>query len=230
MIVRVCSCTLVLPSSSPNAPNSARSAGAITSPARMPRIDAPRPITSDSTITERITCRREAPSVRNSANSRVRCATVTVNVLKIRKLPTSRATPANTSSAVRMKPSASDRSCACFSACSLPVRTAKSRPPSSRLIAALSCSGDVPLSAATEMSSNPSWPVTRCASASVNSTRREPARFSESPTVATPATLYCLAGCWPCTVTVSPSWKSYLSAVALSMTTSSSLDGGPPSL
>ena len=128
MIVRVWSWMVVLPSSSPNAPNSARSAGAITSPARMPRIDAPRPITNDSAMTEFSTWRREAPSVRNRANSRVRWATVTVNVLKIRKLPTSSATPANTSSAVRMKPSASDRSCACFSACSLPVRTVKSRP------------------------------------------------------------------------------------------------------
>ncbi len=91
--------------------------------------------------------------MRNSANSRVRCATVTVKVLKMRKLPTSSATPANTSSAVRMKPSASDRSCACFSACSLPVRTAKSLVPSSLTIAALSSSGDVPLLAATEMSS-----------------------------------------------------------------------------
>ena len=50
---------------------------------------------------------REAPSTRSSANSFVRCATVTVNVLKIRKPPTSSATAANTSSAVRMKPSAS---------------------------------------------------------------------------------------------------------------------------
>ena len=90
--------------------------------------------------------------MRNSANSRVRWATVTENVLKIRKPPTSSATPAKTSSAVRMKPRASDRSCACFSACSLPVRTVKSRP-SSRAIAALSSSGEVPPAAATEMSS-----------------------------------------------------------------------------
>ena len=118
----------------------------------MPTIDAPTPMTTDSAITEPITCRREAPSVRNSANSRVRWATVTENVLKIRKPPTSSATPAKTSSAVRMKPRASDRSCACFSACSLPVRTVKSRP-SLRAIAALSSSGEVPPAAATEMSS-----------------------------------------------------------------------------
>ena len=45
-----------------------------------------------STSTERSTCAREAPSTRSSANSFVRCATVTVNVLKIKKPPTSSAT------------------------------------------------------------------------------------------------------------------------------------------
>ena len=76
----------------------------------MPTIDATSPITTDSAITELRICRRDAPSVRNSANSRERCATVTAKVLKIRKPPTSTATAANTSSAVRMKPSASERS------------------------------------------------------------------------------------------------------------------------
>ena len=118
----------------------------------MPISEASTPITNVSASTERSTWPREAPSVRSSANSFVRWATVTENVLKIRKLPTSSATAANTSSAVRMKPSASERSWACFSACSLPVRTANSLP-SSRAIAALSCSGEVPPAAATEMSS-----------------------------------------------------------------------------
>ena len=90
----------------------------------MPTIDATRPMTTDSAITERRIWPREAPSVRNSANSRERCATVTAKVLKIRKPPTSTATEANTSRKVRMKPSALDRSWAAFSACSLPVRTA----------------------------------------------------------------------------------------------------------
>ncbi len=52
MIVRVCSWMLVVPSSRPNAPNSARSAGAISRPSAMPTIDAPRPITNDSASTE----------------------------------------------------------------------------------------------------------------------------------------------------------------------------------
>ena len=48
--------------------------------------------------------------------------------------------------------------------------------------------------------------------------------------MATPETVYCLAGARPATVTVSPAWKSYLSAVALSIATSPSLVGGPPSV
>ena len=57
------------------------------------------PITSVSTITERSTCRREAPSVRSVANSRVRCATVIESVLKITNAPTNSAMPPNASSA-----------------------------------------------------------------------------------------------------------------------------------
>ena len=37
-------------------------------------------------------CRREAPSVRSSPNSRVRCATVIEKVLKMMKAPTTSAT------------------------------------------------------------------------------------------------------------------------------------------
>ena len=53
--------------------------------------------TSDSSITSRSTCRREAPSVRRVANSRVRCAIVIESELAITKAPTKRAMPANAS-------------------------------------------------------------------------------------------------------------------------------------
>ena len=43
------------------------------------------------------TCRRDAPIVRSSANSRVRCATVIENVLKMMNAPTKSAIPANAS-------------------------------------------------------------------------------------------------------------------------------------
>ena len=66
---------------------------------------APRtPSTSPSVSTERRIWRRLAPSVRSSANSRVRCATVIENVLKMMNAPTNSEMPANASSAVRRKP------------------------------------------------------------------------------------------------------------------------------
>ena len=151
-IVRGCSTVPEVPRSSPKPFISAATPGASSRPQAIPITEATKPMISVSVITERRICPREAPSVRRSANSRARWATVTLKVLKIRKPPTSSATAANTSSAVRMKPSASERSCACFSACSLPVRTANSLP-SSPAIADFSCFCDVPPAAATEMSS-----------------------------------------------------------------------------
>ncbi len=133
----------VVPRSMPPAFRIAASAGATPRPTSTPITEASSPTANVSTSTERITCRREAPSTRSSANSFVRCATVTVNVLKIRKPPTSSATPAKTSSAIRMKPSASERSCACCSAASLPVRTLKALP-SSFCSAALTSFGSLP--------------------------------------------------------------------------------------
>jgi hypothetical protein len=67
------------------------------SPAKRPTTEAPSPITSASRMTERSTCRREAPSVRSVANSRIRCATVIESVLKMTKAPTKSAMPANES-------------------------------------------------------------------------------------------------------------------------------------
>ena len=83
--VRGSSTVLVLPRSIPNEASSAARPGASARPAAMPSSDASTPITNVSASTERSTWPREAPSVRSSANSFVRCATVTLKVLKIRK-------------------------------------------------------------------------------------------------------------------------------------------------
>ena len=77
--------------------NSASSPFASPSPRNRPTTDARKPITKASRSTERSTCRREAPSVRSVANSRVRCATVIERVLKITKEPTNSAIPAKAS-------------------------------------------------------------------------------------------------------------------------------------
>ena len=66
-------------------------------PRKRPTTDATRPITSASRMTERSTCRLEAPIVRRVANSRVRCAIVIESEFAITKAPTKSATPANAS-------------------------------------------------------------------------------------------------------------------------------------
>ena len=66
-------------------------------PQEQPDEEASRPIAKPSSSTERMTWRREAPSVRSVANSRMRWATVIESVLKITKEPTSRAIPAKPS-------------------------------------------------------------------------------------------------------------------------------------
>ena len=66
-------------------------------PAASPMTEASRPMTTASISTEPITCRRLAPIARISASSRVRCATMIENVLRIRKMPTNSATPAKPS-------------------------------------------------------------------------------------------------------------------------------------
>ena len=139
----------VVPRSIPKAFSSAARPGASAIPTSTPSTEATTPTASVSISIERRTWRRDAPSTRSSASSFVRWATVTENVLKIRKPPTSSATAANTSRPVRRNPRALERSCACCCAASLPVRTLKSRP-SSRCSAALTLSGSP---AATEIES-----------------------------------------------------------------------------
>ena len=96
-IVRVANTVSVCGRSRFSARKSSFSPTASPRPANSPTSDAPRPITSASRITERSTCRREAPSVRRVANSRIRCATVIESVLKMTNAPTKRAIAANES-------------------------------------------------------------------------------------------------------------------------------------
>ena len=91
---------------------------AIPMPAMRPSADAINPVTNASTTTEVMTCRRLAPIARSSASSRVRCATMIENVLKMMNAPTNSAMNAKTSSAVRKNPSASCNCFACSSATS----------------------------------------------------------------------------------------------------------------
>ena len=103
MMVRLLSTRPSCGRSAPRALNSALMPCAVAMPSKMPRIDAIRPTISASSITERSTWPREAPIVRSSANSLVRCATVIENVLKMMNAPTNTAIPANTRSRMLRK-------------------------------------------------------------------------------------------------------------------------------
>ncbi len=65
-------------------------------PSAAPARAATVPTIAASARTERNTCRRPAPSVRNSASSLVRCPIMIENVFQITNAPTNSATPANT--------------------------------------------------------------------------------------------------------------------------------------
>ena len=81
------------------------------------------PMVSASSSTESSTWRRVAPSVRSSASSRARWATVIENVLKIRNAPTSTAMNANASRPVVRNQSPSRMSSPALSASCAAVRT-----------------------------------------------------------------------------------------------------------
>ena len=102
------------------------------------------PTTSDSMTTAVNTWRREAPSARSRADSRVRWATTIENVLWIVNVETSTATPAN----IRRKVSKKSRKSAAMSASSSAVRvvpvTASMPEGSVGWTAATSCSGETP--------------------------------------------------------------------------------------
>jgi hypothetical protein len=92
-IVRVATGVPELGRSRSSAANSDASPRARRMPIPRPISDAPKPISVPSRMTERSTCRREAPSVRRVASSRVRCAIVIESVLKMTNAPTKRAIP-----------------------------------------------------------------------------------------------------------------------------------------
>ena len=121
--VRTCTTVPLLGSVRPAALNSAKRPWANPSPASMPTTEATMPTARDSARIERSTWRRDAPSVRRVANSRVRWAIVIESELAITKLPTNRETPANTRRNVLRKDRKPLVAAASLVACAAPVRT-----------------------------------------------------------------------------------------------------------
>jgi hypothetical protein len=172
---------------SPNAPKSAESPFARPTPSARPAIEAARPITSASRATERMTWRREAPSVRSVANSRVRCATVMLSVLKITKAPTNSAIAPKASRNQRMKSTASETSFPSLSARASPLWTCAAAGRSGRTCA-ISASVETPGRAAIEIASNPVFPSTRRAVGTSKTAIVAPPSESTSPNLASPTT------------------------------------------
>ncbi len=96
-IVRVSSTSPLFGSVKPTASKSLKRPFASPMPASTPTIEASRPVTNASTITDHSTWRREAPIVRSVANSRMRWAIVIESELAMTKAPTKRAMPPNAS-------------------------------------------------------------------------------------------------------------------------------------
>ena len=95
--VRVANTSPLFGRVNPTASKSLNSPLASPSPTNSPTSEAIVPTTSASTMIERSTCRRLAPSVRSVASSRVRCAIVIESEFAITKLPTKSAMPPNAS-------------------------------------------------------------------------------------------------------------------------------------
>ena len=109
-------------------------------------------MTRPSATTERMTCLREAPSVRRVANSRVRWATVIDRVLKITNAPTSSAIAPKPSRKYLMIDIDLSSSAASSSAC-LALSLTCSVPGTSGATALTSSFADVPFAAEREIES-----------------------------------------------------------------------------
>ena len=95
--VRVANTVCPCGRSIPKVTNNLLSPFARARPRKSPITEPTTPMTNASMTTDHSTCRREAPSVRSVANSRIRCAMVMERVFAITKAPTKSAIPANAS-------------------------------------------------------------------------------------------------------------------------------------
>ncbi len=202
---------------------------AMPTPARTPTADANSPTTSASPTTEAITWRRLAPRVRNSASSRVRCATMIENVLKMRNAPTNSEIAANTSNAVWKNPRPSCSASACSSATAVLVRTSAPVGRTARTSASSERTSTPSSPRTLIVSTTPSFPSTRWAVARSKSASVAPPRLSAEPNPAIPTTRNVSGGPWKRIVSSSPTAIVFADAVPASITTSPSAAGGPPS-
>ena len=153
--VRVCRTVPFVGRSTPTALKKAFRPLASRKPQNSPTIAATRPVMKPSSNTERLTCLRDAPSVRSVASSRTRCATVIDSVLKITNDPTTSEIAAKASRKYLMIASPSFVSLESAAPCSAPVRTTAELSSSGRTSLATALSSTPSLAA---MKIESSWP------------------------------------------------------------------------
>jgi hypothetical protein len=132
-------------------------------PTKSPITEAITPTTRASKTTTRRTWRREAPSVRTVANSRARWATVIESVFAITKAPTNRATPPKASKAFWMKPVKPETFFSSCFACAVASRTWAVTGSSGRISLSTLVVGAPGFDCTRITSSLPSFPSRRCA-------------------------------------------------------------------
>src|SRR3954453_12711642 len=229
MIVRDAITLPLLGRSTPIARNSARRPPATPTPSSRPATDPSRPIVKPSGITERMTWPRDAPSVRSSANSRIRCVTVIEKVLKMMNAPTNSEIPANASSSVVRKLRLLLMSSDCLCASSWPVRTLTALG-SAVLSWSRSFCGVTPCLAETWIWSKPRLPSIRCASGSSMSATAAPPKESTPAICVTPTSVKSLRGALATIAILSPSFHPCFFTVDASIATSSAVCGLRPCL
>ena len=219
-IVRVSSRSPWFGSVKPTASKSLKRPFASARPEIRPTIDASVPTTRASITIERSTCRREAPSVRIVANSRVRCAIVIESEFAITKLPTKSAMPANASRKPWRKVMNWFVSSASSFACSDASLTSAVGGRIFRM-SSTSFSCGTPGAAATAISSSlPSLSKIRCAIGRSKPASVAPPIVETDPNRKNPEMRRRSTGPSPWTPTVWPISKFSLSAVASSIATS----------
>ena len=169
---------------------------------------------------ERRTWRLEAPSVRRVASSRVRCLIVIESEFAITNAPTNNAIPPNARRKSCRKLRKLSVSFASDFACCCPVFTCV---PGGRMarISAASCAGLIPgLAFARIWSSFPMRWKSRCPVGRLKPESVAPPRLAAPPKCTRPEIFMRRVGPLACTPIVCPTCRSFLCAVAWSITTS----------
>lgn len=226
-IVRVRNTSPLFGSVKPTASKSLNNPVAIANPRNSPTTDATKPVTNASSTTVPRSCRREAPSVRRVANSRVRWAIVIDSEFAITNEPTNRAIPPNTSRNVCRKLRKLDVPAASSLACSSAVRTCVASGKICRTASSSCCSLVPDLVAIRIWSSLPVLSNNRCAVPRSNPASVAPPIDDTAPNSTSPEIFICTAAPRAWTPIVSPVANPFSLAVFVSITTWSPLGQAP---